>query len=73
MITSTKFITLHTKHGDAIETEYVNVNHIIRMYQEDDDIVVILTNGTNLLVTNITIGHLLDKMNVSNQLHIYNK
>ena len=73
MITSARFITLHTKHGDAIETEHVNVNHIIRLYQEDDDIVVILTNGTNLLVTNITIGHLLDKMNVSNQLHIYNK
>ena len=73
MITSARFITLHTKHGDSIETEYVNVNHIIRIYQEDDDIVVILTNGTNLLVTDITIGHLLDKMNVSNQLHIYNK
>jgi UDP-N-acetylenolpyruvoylglucosamine reductase len=73
MITSARFIPLKTKCGDTIETEYVNVNHIIRMYQEEDDIVVILTNGTNLLVTNTYIGHLLDKMNVSNQLHIYNK
>lgn len=73
MITTARFITLQTKYGDSVETEYINVNHIIRMYQEDDDIVVILTNGTNLLVTGITMGHLLDKLNVSNQLHIYNK
>jgi len=73
MITSSRFITLHTKYGDTVETEYVNVDHIIRMYQDDDDIVVILTNGTNLLVTNTSIGHLLDKLNVSNHLHIYNK
>ena len=73
MITSAKFVTLQTKYGDTVETEYVNTDHIVRMYQEDDDIVVILTNGTNLLVTDITIGHLLDKLNVSNQLHIYNK
>ena len=73
MITSARFVSLQSKYGDTTETEYVNVNHIIRMYQEDDDIVVILSNGTNLLVTNTFIGHLLDKMNVSNQLHIYNK
>jgi len=73
MIASNRFISLTTKYGDTTEIEYVNVDHILRMYQDDDGIVVILTNGTNLLVTDTTIGHLLDKLNVSGQLHIYNK
>ena len=75
MISSNRFIPLHVMHGDTIETEYINVDHIIRFYEEDtrDGINVILTSGTNLLVTGTPIGLFLDKLNVSNHLHIYNK
>ena len=61
-----KFVELNIKYGDSIEHEYVNVNHILRFYPEDDDIVVFLTNGTNLLITDTTIEQLLDKLHVSN-------
>ena len=61
-----KFVELNIKYGDSVEHEYVNANHILRFYMEDDDIVVFLTNGTNLLVTNTTIEQLLDKLHVSN-------
>lgn len=73
MITTARFISLNIKYGDTIETDYINVDHIIRIYQEDNDIIVILTNGTNLIVPDTNIHILLDKLNVSNQLHIYNK
>ena len=61
-----KFVELNIKYGDSVEHEYVNAIHILRFSMEDDDIVVFLTNGTNLLVTDTTIDQLLDKLHVSN-------
>ena len=61
-----KFIELNTRNGDVTEIEFVNKDHILRFYLEDGDIVVLLTNGTNLLVTGISIFDLLDKLNDSN-------
>ena len=61
-----KFVELNIKYGDSLEHEYVNVNHILRFYAEDADIVVFLTNGTNILVTGTTIDQLLNKLHVSN-------
>ena len=60
-----KFIELNTINGDVTEIEFVNKDHILRFYLEDGDIVVLLTNGTNLLVTGTTIDQLLDKLHVS--------
>jgi DNA-binding LytR/AlgR family response regulator len=59
-----KFVELNIKYGDSVEYEYVNINHILRFYAEDGDIIVFLTNGTNLLVTDTTISQLLDKLQV---------
>jgi len=59
-----KFVELNIKYGDSVEYEYVNINHILRFHAEDGDIIVFLTNGTNLLVTDTTISQLLDKLQV---------
>jgi hypothetical protein len=63
-----KFIELNTRSGDVTEIEFVNIDHILRFYLEDAsaDIVVLLTNGTNLLVTGIPIIELQNKLNDSN-------
>jgi len=61
-----KFVELNVKYGDSVESEYVNANHILRFYPEDNDIVVFLTSGTNLLVTETTIEQLLEKLHISN-------
>ena len=61
-----KFIELNTINGDVTEIEFVNKDHILRFYLEDGDIVVLLTNGTNLLVTGISIIELQNKLNDSN-------
>ena len=63
-----KFIQLQTLSGDSIETEFINKDHILRFYLDDNDIdiVMLLTNGTNLLVTGIPIISLLDILNNSN-------
>ena len=67
MITTARFISLNIKYGDTIETEFINKDHILRFYLDDDnDIVVLLANGTNLLVTGTSIFDLLDKLNNSN-------
>ena len=61
-----KFIELSIKSGDTVEFVYVNIDHILRFYLEDGEIVVLLTNGTNLLVTDISIIQLYNKLNDSN-------
>jgi hypothetical protein len=52
-----EFILLEVKEGDQLITQYINRNHIVRIYLVDDDIYVELTNQQTLNVsyTNIKI------------------
>ena len=52
-----EFILLEVKVGDQLITQYINRNHIVRIYLVDDDIYVELTNQQTLNVsyTNIKI------------------
>lgn len=52
-----EFILLEVKEGEQLITQYINRNHIVRIYLVDDDIYVELTNQQTLNVsyTNIKI------------------
>ena len=73
MITSNRFIAITNICEGKPEIDYVNIDYIVRLYQDDNDVVVKLSDGTTMLVLDTNVHVLLDKLNVSNQLHIYNK
>ena len=69
-----KFISINSRNGNETQQEFVNSDHIIRIYElEEGDVAIQLSTGDHILATGTTIGSLMDKLNVSNHIHIYNK
>ena len=56
-----KFIPIHIQTDTGIETRFVNLALILEVYQDQDNIVIVYTNGVTRIVPNQNIQLFMDR------------